>query len=44
MEYGVNFIDTAEMYSVPTQAPTETIIGNWFKARSGRDKVVLARP
>ena len=46
MEYGVNFIDTAEMYSVPTQAPTygatETILGNWFKARGGRDNVVLA--
>ena len=46
MDYGVNFIDTAEMYSVPTQAATsgstETIIGNWFKARGNRDKVVLA--
>jgi aryl-alcohol dehydrogenase-like predicted oxidoreductase len=31
---GVNFIDTAEMYSVPARAETfgstETIIGNWF--------------
>ena len=44
---GVNFIDTAEMYAVPTRAETygatETIIGNWFKARPGaRQKVVLA--
>lgn len=33
-EVGINFIDTAEMYSVPgrkeTQGSTETIIGNWF--------------
>ena len=44
---GVNFIDTAEMYSVPTRAPTygatETIIGNWLAQRPGvRQKIVLA--
>ncbi|MBC7993626.1 MAG: aldo/keto reductase [Rhizobacter sp.] len=44
---GVNFIDTAEMYSVParreTYGATERIIGNWFAARPGvREKVVLA--
>ena len=44
---GVNFIDTAEMYSVParreTYGATERIIGNWFAARRGlRDKLVLA--
>ena len=44
---GVNFIDTAEMYSVPPRAETygatETIIGHWFAARPGlRQKVVLA--
>jgi len=44
---GINFIDTAEMYSVParreTYGATERIIGNWFAARPGvRDKVVLA--
>ena len=43
----INFIDTAEMYSVParreTYGATERIIGNWFAARPGvRDKVVLA--
>jgi aryl-alcohol dehydrogenase-like predicted oxidoreductase len=43
---GVNFIDTAEMYSVPprreTYGNTETIIGQWLKARGCRDQVVLA--
>jgi aryl-alcohol dehydrogenase-like predicted oxidoreductase len=44
---GVSFIDTAEMYSVPTRAETygatETIIGRWFAAHPGmREKVVLA--
>lgn len=44
---GVNFIDTAEMYSVPARAETcgvtETIIGNWMSSRAGaRQKVVLA--
>ena len=44
---GVNFIDTAEMYAVPTRVETygatETIIGNWFAANPGvRRRVVLA--
>lgn len=42
---GVNFIDTAEMYSVPSTAEsygkTETYIGTWLK-RQPRDKIVLA--
>lgn len=47
LERGVNFLDTAEMYSVPAKAETfgatETIIGNWFAKRPGaRDKLVLA--
>lgn len=46
LERGINFFDTAELYPVPptaeTYGATETIIGNWFKARGGRDKVVLA--
>jgi aryl-alcohol dehydrogenase-like predicted oxidoreductase len=47
LERGVNFIDTAEMYSVPARAETfgatETILGNWFQKTPGaRDKVVLA--
>jgi aryl-alcohol dehydrogenase-like predicted oxidoreductase len=43
---GVNFFDTAELYSIPpkreTQGSTERIIGSWFKARQNRDKVILA--
>ncbi len=47
LERGVNFLDTSEMYSVPTRAATsgstETIMGNWFSKRRGtRQKVVLA--
>ncbi len=44
---GVNFIDTAEMYSVParkeTFGATEAFIGRWLAARPGmRQKIVLA--
>ena len=44
---GVNFIDTAEMYSVPTRAETygstETIIGHWLAQHPGmRQRIVLA--
>ena len=43
---GVNFIDTAEMYSVPgrpeTQGSTEEIIGNWFAKTGSRDQMILA--
>lgn len=43
---GVNFFDTAELYAIPprpeTQGSTERIIGNWFRARGNRDKVILA--
>ena len=47
LERGINFIDTAEMYSVPARAETfgatERIIGNWFAKHPGaRDKLVLA--
>ncbi len=47
MERGINFLDAAEMYSVPARAETcgatETILGNWFaKDTSRRSKVVLA--
>ncbi|TYP99682.1 aryl-alcohol dehydrogenase-like predicted oxidoreductase [Tenacibaculum adriaticum] len=46
LEKGVNFFDTAELYSVPatpeTYGATEKIIGNWFKNTGNRDKVVLA--
>jgi aryl-alcohol dehydrogenase-like predicted oxidoreductase len=44
---GIDFFDTAEMYAVPPTAKsygtTETIIGNWFRARPGvRQRIVLA--
>ena len=44
---GINFIDTAEMYSVPvrreTSGSTERFIGSWLAKRPGaRNKVVLA--
>ncbi|MCU0763509.1 MAG: aldo/keto reductase [Hydrogenophaga sp.] len=47
VERGVNFLDAAEMYSVPareeTCGSTETILGNWFARRPGmRQKLVLA--
>ena len=47
LERGVNFLDTAEMYSVPPRAETfgatERIIGNWFGKNPGaRGKLVLA--
>jgi aryl-alcohol dehydrogenase-like predicted oxidoreductase len=46
LDCGINFFDTAELYSIPpraeTQGSTERIIGSWFKSRGGRDKVILA--
>ncbi len=46
LEQGINFFDTAELYSIPpkpeTQGSTERIIGNWFKARGKRDQIILA--
>jgi aryl-alcohol dehydrogenase-like predicted oxidoreductase len=46
LDHGVNFLDTAEIYSVPpkqeTFGDTEVIIGNWFEKTKKRDKVVLA--
>ncbi len=46
LERGVNFFDTAELYSVPgraeTQGSTEKIIGTWFRKTGNRDKVILA--
>ena len=39
---GINFMDTAEMYSVPgrkeTQGSTEKIIGNWFSKNPSKRK------
>jgi aryl-alcohol dehydrogenase-like predicted oxidoreductase len=46
LDQGINFWDTAELYSVPpkekTYGHTEIIIGNWFKKSKKRDKVILA--
>jgi aryl-alcohol dehydrogenase-like predicted oxidoreductase len=43
---GINFFDTAEIYSVPptsdSYGKTEIMIGNWFKKRNNRDKIILA--
>nr|WP_297459584.1 NADP(H)-dependent aldo-keto reductase [uncultured Halomonas sp.] len=44
--FGIDFIDTAEMYPVPpkgeTQGLTEAYIGSWLKARGRRDELVIA--
>ena len=46
LDEGVNFWDTAELYSVPprkeTFGHTEIIIGNWFNKNKKREKVILA--
>ena len=46
LDNGVNFIDTAEMYSVParkeTYGETERIIGNWQSVRNNRADFILA--
>ena len=46
LDAGLNFFDTAELYSIPprreTAGSTEQIIGSWFKERKTRDKVILA--
>ena len=47
LDYGVNFIDTAEMYpttplSKGTQGDTERIIGEWIAQSGRRDNLILA--
>jgi len=46
IEAGFNFIDTADVYSrwVPENkgGESETIIGNWMKARNNRNQIILA--
>jgi aryl-alcohol dehydrogenase-like predicted oxidoreductase len=43
---GVNLLDTAEMYPVPTspdyQGASEAIIGRWMQARGNREQMVVA--
>ncbi len=45
-DQGINFFDTAELYAImprkETYGKTEEIIGNWFKEKKNRDKVILA--
>jgi len=45
LDYGVNFVDTAEMYPVParaeTQGRTEEFVGQWL-VRQRRDRVIVA--
>lgn len=47
VEQGVNFIDTAEMYSVParkeTQGSTERFIGSWLKDQKREDLIVATK-
>ena len=46
VEKGINFFDTAELYSVPpkkeTFGNTEKIIGNWLTQKGNREKIILA--
>ena len=46
VEAGLNFIDTADVYSTwvsgNTGGESETIIGKWLQSRGHRDRVVLA--
>lgn len=46
VEQGINFIDTAELYSIPpkpeTVGKTEQIIGTWLTKRGKRDDLILA--
>lgn len=46
VEAGFNFIDTADMYSFwidgGAGGQSETIIGNWMKARGNREKMIIA--
>ena len=46
LEKGVNFFDTAELYSVPPKAETygitEEIIGDWFLSKKNRQDIILA--
>jgi len=43
---GVNFFDTAELYSIPpgaeTYGRTEQIIGNWLRKTGNRERIILA--
>lgn len=46
IDRGINFIDTAEMYAIPTSpntyGDTETIIGQWLQKSGKRNDIILA--
>ena len=46
LEHGINFFDTADVYSVWVPGhkggESETIIGNWLKRSGARGRVVIA--
>ncbi|HPQ99028.1 MAG: NADP(H)-dependent aldo-keto reductase [Lewinellaceae bacterium] len=46
LERGINFIDTAELYAIPSrdynQGLTEKYLGSWLKKRGKRDDLILA--
>ncbi len=46
IDQGINFFDTAELYSVPptkdSYGKTEIMIGNWFEKKKNREKIILA--
>ena len=46
LDQGINFFDTAELYSIPvkaeTRGKTSQIIGEWFSKGKKREKVILA--
>ncbi len=45
-EFGIDFFDTAEMYTIPpkaeTQGESERIVGRWIQSRGARDRLTLA--
>jgi aryl-alcohol dehydrogenase-like predicted oxidoreductase len=45
-EFGIDFLDTAELYTIPpkpeTHGDSERIVGKWARTRGVRDRVVLA--
>ena len=47
VEKGINFIDTAEMYSIPgrkeTQGSTERFVGSWLKDQKREDLIVTSK-
>ncbi len=46
IDRGINFFDTAELYTVPpkpeTQGESERIVGRWMAAKDNRDAIILA--